>query len=314
MNIQQLEYIIAVDSHKHFVKAANACFVTQPTLSAMIQKLEEELAVKIFDRTTQPIMPTETGKLIITQAKKIVAEVSALKNIASNSNDVIQGDLSVGVIPTVAIYLLPMLAKLLAIYPKLNLHVREMTTESIIEKLRAGELDAGILATPLHTRDLTEVELYIEPLRVFTSSQSANTKQYILPGEIDPKKVWMLEEGHCLSKQFINYCKLKGSNSNFLNMNFQTGSLETLLNLVEMYKGITVIPELAAQQLDDKRKLQLRNFKAPIPVRQISLVSLRPHLKSKLNEVLKTFILESIQPLLKVSKPKQGSFVVVEIG
>ncbi len=313
MNIQQLEYIIAVDTHKHFVKAANACFVTQPTLSAMIQKLEEELEVKIFDRTTQPIMSTETGKLIIAQAKKIVAEVSVLKNIASNSNDIIQGELNVGVIPTVAIYLLPVLAKLITVYPKVKLQVREMTTESIIEKLRAGDLDAGILATPLHTRDLTEVELYIEPLRVFTSSESTTTKQYILPSEVDPKKVWMLEEGHCLSKQFVNYCKLKGNNSNILNMNFQTGSLETLLNMVETYKGVTVIPELAAQQLDEKRKLQLRNFKSPIPVRQISLVSLRPHLKSKLNEVLKAFILQNIQPLLKTFKPKQGSFEVVEI-
>jgi LysR family hydrogen peroxide-inducible transcriptional activator len=148
---------------------------------------------------------------------------------------------------------------------------------------------------------------------VFTASDSAVKKQYILPNEIDAKKVWMLEEGHCLSKQFVNYCKLKGNNSNALNLNFQTGSLETLLNMVEMYKGITVIPELAAQQLDEKRKLQLRNFKAPIPVRQISLVTLRPHLKSKLNGVLKAFILENIQPLLKSFKPKQGSFEVVEI-
>jgi LysR family hydrogen peroxide-inducible transcriptional activator len=314
MNIQQLEYIIAVDTHKNFVKAANACFVTQPTLSAMIQKLEDELSVKIFDRSSQPITPTETGKLLITQAKKIVSEVSTIKNIALNSTDEIKGELTVGVIPTVAVYLLPILAKATSLYPKLHLQVREMTTESITDKLRSGELDAGILATPLRTRDLTEHALFLEPLRVFVSTETANKKQYILSKEIDPKKVWMLEEGHCLSKQFINYCKLKGNSGNSLNTNFQTGSLDTLLNMVETYKGITLIPELAAQQLDEKRKLQLRNFKAPIPVRQISLVSLRPHLKSKLNEVLKTIILTNIEPLLKAYKLKPGTFEVVAIN
>lgn len=298
MNLQQLEYIAAVDKHCHFGKAASACFVTQPTLSAMVQKLEEELGVLIFDRSVQPVVTTEQGKEIVAHAKLVLAQVNLLRETAAASKGLVQGELNVAVIPTVAIYLLPALLQLAKDFPLVKLNVREMTTDNILEKLRSGEIDTGILATPLHQPDINEEELYLEPLKVFVANEEKPKTQYLLPQELDPAKIWMLEEGHCLSKQFIQYCKLQHNTHPALNVSFQTGSLETLLHLVEASKGITIVPMLAAEILDAKRQSYLHDFKPPIPVRQISLVSYRPLVKAQLNKVLKESVQHYIQPML----------------
>ncbi len=292
------------------MKAATSCFVTQPTLSAMIQKLEDELDIKIFDRSAQPVIPTECGKEIVAQAKTILEHSAALKEIAHNSKNIIVGTLNVGVIPTAAIYLLPVLAEIATAYPAMQLNVQEQTTAVILEKLKSGALDSGIIATPVEAEGIFIEALFLEPLKVYSASKSSSGK-YVLPSKIKPQKVWMLEEAHCLSKQFANICNLKADEQNILNKQFKTGSLETLIRLVEQHHGVTVIPEIAASHLLDKSKREnIKSFKAPVPVRQMSLVTHRPFVKARLNNFLKTQLLEKLQPMLPKKLKAEHYFIV----
>jgi len=312
MNIQQLEYIIAVDSLKSFSLAAQHCHITQATLSTMIKKIEEELDIILFDRKQQPIITTDIGQEIVLQAKKAIFEIERLKEISKKGMHKIEGKLKIGIIPTIANALLPkVLASLLSSFPEVHFEFVEITTSNILFQLKQGNIDMGILATPLETEDIEESVLYYETLMVY--GQKNDDKKYLIPEDIKANKIWMLEEGHCLRNQIINYCSLRKKDLMPNNLKFEANSFETLLNLVDSFGGLTLIPELYYQQLSDERKAKTSFFAPPYPVREVSLVYYRPFAKQRIIKAIGDKIKEVINPLLEWKKMKKSELEIVKI-
>ena len=239
--------MVAVDKYRHFAKAAESCFVTQPTLSMMIQKLEEEFDLKIFDRTKKPVEPTKEGMEIIIRAKELLARASSLKAFATELKGDIAGELHLGIIPTLAPYLLPLFLKSFAEKnPDLKVFIKEMVTGEIIEKLKTGDLDIGLLATPLSEASIAEHPLFYEEFYAYSSVIStSNKKKLLLPVEIDLNQLWLLEEGHCMRNQVFNLCELKKQDIKSDKLHYEAGSIETLINLVDNSSGITIVPYLS---------------------------------------------------------------------
>ncbi len=294
MTLSQLEYIVAVDTHRHFALAAEHCFVTQPTLSMQIQKLEETLGVKIFDRTKQPILPTEIGEEIISQARIILRESKSLTEIVKSTKNSIKGELRVSIIPTLAPYLLPLFLQNFAIkYPLVKLIIKESTTDHIVLDLKKNKIDVGILVSPLNEANIKEQPLFYEKLLAYVSPfNSLYNKEYIVTQEIDPTQLWLLEEGHCFRSQILQICELKRGRIAD-NFEYEAGSIETLMRLVENGSGITIIPELATINMPDNRKQLVKNLHEN-PVREVSLATHRDYVKPKLIEALKLAILQAV--------------------
>lgn len=302
MNLQQLEYIVALDTHKNFSKAAEVCFITQATLSTMVKKLEEELEIMIFDRKTSPVVTTECGQKIIIEAKKIVHQINQLKQISSEIKNTIEGELKIGVIPTIASNLLHrILPDLIKTYPLLKLDIYEITTNNIIQKLKNGEIDAAILSTPLKHNEFLKKVLYYENLFVYGNIKEHKNKKYITTKEINNETVWLLEQGNCLTDQIINVCNLKEKELN-KNIRFKPNTLETLVNMVDNFNGLTLIPELFYKDLSDARKSNVIDFIKPSPVREISLVYYYPYSKLKLIEAVEQFIKDKITPIIEIKE------------
>jgi len=297
MNIQQLEYIVAVDNHRHFAKASEKSFITQPTLSTMIQKLEEELSVKIFDRSKQPVVPTREGKEVIRRAKQVLNEVNGLKNFAIDLKEGTCGELRLGIIPTLAPYLLPLfLGSFREKHPSLVLSIKEMVTADIIAGLRAGELDMGLLATPLDEDGLVEHSLFYEELLAYASSctiPSTNGRP-LDPEEIDADRLWLIEECNCLRNQVLNLIELKRKASKNNTIHYQAGSIETLINLVDNHPGLTIIPELATINLNPLQQKKVHRFGYPKPVREISLVVVETYPRKKLLKQFREDVLSKV--------------------
>lgn len=310
MTLTQLEYIVALDTHRHFLLASEKCFVTQPTLSMQVQKLEEELGVKIFDRTKQPVMPTAMGERIIAQARLVLREAGRIQQLIDEEKDVMTGELRVGIIPTLAPYLLPPLFKRMREkYPQLNLIIRETITEEIVHELKQNRLDCGLVVTPLKDAAIKESVLFYEELFVYVSRKNAlYDKRYVLPSEIDPDKLWLLEEGHCFRSQILNLCELRRSKDD--HFRYETGNIETLKRMVDKSDGLTILPELAVMEFNKSQLKLVKQIKEPRPAREVSLVTHRDHLKTKLIETLKTEVLQIVPAPMQQLKNKK----VVEIS
>lgn len=294
MTLTQLEYIVALDSHRHFVLASEKCFVTQPTLSMQIQKLEEELGIKIFDRTKQPVIPTEIGASIIAQARIILREAKMIQQIINDQKDTMTGELRIGIIPTLAPYLLPSLFKQMREkYPQLNLIIKETITEEVVHELKNNRLDCGLVVTPLKDSSIKEDILFYEELFVYVSKKnSLYDKKYVLASDIDPEQLWLLEEGHCFRSQILNLCELRKSSD--LHFKYETGNIETLKRMVDKSDGITILPELAVMEFSPSQLKLVKRMKEPSPAREVSLVTHRDHIKTKLIKTLKEEILNIV--------------------
>lgn len=309
MNIQQLEYLIAVDKYKHFGKAAQACFITQPTLSAMIQKFEDELDVRIFDRTTHPIRTTDAGAELIKEAKKIIDAVMELKSKANFLNNVLAGKLNLGIIPTVSTYILPNeIFAFLNKNPQIELNIKEMTTDSIIRSLKSGELDAGIISTPYSAADdFYQDFLFNEELMLYSGLEPGKEKDYfIVPEDIDVNKVWLLEEGNCLRTQFENICHLKENSLKPKNLEFLASNIHTLIQMVDKVGGITILSEIGVQQLSREQKEKVSRFIKPFPYREISLIYYKPTYKQKIIDKLISEIKTSMEQKLNYYKDPEN--------
>ncbi len=305
MTLVQLEYIVAVDTYRSFVSAAEKCFVTQPTLSMQVQKLEEFLNVKIFDRSKQPIIPTEIGAQIIAQARVVLQENRKIKEIISSQQQDVIGELKIGIIPTIAPYLLPqVIASMLEKYPELKLLIWEYTTEDIIHHLKTGVIDCGILATPLLDPNITETPLYYEN---FVSYISKNSKLYkkkaVDADDLEDENIWLLNEGHCMRSQVLNICR-STKNNRLQSLTYNTGSVETLIRMVDVNHGATLLPELALADLSIKQLNKVRYFKTPEPVREISLITHKNFIKKRMLNALKEEILNVIPKAMKNRKKK----------
>jgi LysR family hydrogen peroxide-inducible transcriptional activator len=304
--------VVALDRYRHFALAASHCYVTQPTLSMQVHKLEQELGLKIFDRSKQPVMPTEPGLAIIEHAKKILAERDAMTEMLHTRKGILSGELRVGIIPTLAPYLLPLFAQQFAKkYPQVKLIIHEMMTDIIVTRLREGTIDAGILVTPLQEYGIREYILFYEELLVYVSKKNNDFKKhYVLAQDIDPQKLWLLEEGHCFRSQIMNLCELQKASKQGHAFEYEAGSIETLRRMVELSDGITILPELASMELTGKQQDQLREFKRPAPMREVSLVVHRDFIKKRLVEILKSEILAAVPE--KILKNKASHIVPIQ--
>lgn len=295
MNLQQLEYIVALDIHRNHVRAADHCNVTQPTLSMMVKKLENELAVKIFDRS-QPLKPTASGEIIISRARQILQEIKNLKEFIRNEKDSIEGEFRLGVIPTLAPYLLPrFLNEFLENHPGTSFTVIEMLTEDIIKNLKTGRLDVGILVTPLDDKDIREIPVFYEPILLYTSENlNYYTQKKVNLKTLNTDNLLLLEEGHCFRGQVMNLCPAKDKRIRH-QLNYQSGSFETLKAMVDNNYGYTLIPELAV----NSNSKHVKHFNSPEPVREVSLAVHHGFVKEKLLIKLREAILKSIPPHFK---------------
>lgn len=286
MNIQQLEYILAVDTYRHFAKAAERCRVTQPTLSMMVQKLEDELGVKLFDRNAQPIRPTPTGKKVIEQARNALSQITRIKEIVREEERSLRGIFRLAVLPTIAPYLLPrFFQRLSEEYPELDIRVLEMKTAPTIEALRDGEVDAAIIANrPTEPFLRGEVLYYEQFLGYVARSEPAFKKDLIRTADISGERLWLLDEGHCFRDQLVRFCEMEKVKVH--QAAYRLGSLETFMRMVENGDGITFIPELAMLQLSPEQKELTRPFAIPKPTREIVLVTRVDFIRHTITNVL----------------------------
>lgn len=291
MTITQLHYVLAVAEHKNFTKAAQKVFVTQPTLSMQIQKLEEELEVTIFDRTKKPIQLTEVGEKIVQQARNIVNESDRIQDIVDQQKGFIGGVFRLGVIPTIMPTLLPMfIGSFIKKYPKVKLKIEELHTEAILEKLREGHLDAAIAATPLEIEGIKENVLYYEPFVPYIpEGMGEYNSEKITVDDLDINNILLLEDGHCFKDGIINLCKAtKDYGEDQLQL--ESGSFETLIKLANEGLGMTLLPYLHTLDLKETEKKNLKMFQDPVPAREVSLIYNRSELKMQIIEALRSTI------------------------
>lgn len=300
----QLEYLLSVDTHRHFGRAAKACHVTQPTLSAGLAKLEAELGVVLFDRSMQPIVPTSDALAVIEQARLVIAEFAKISVLASNASKEIAGKLLIGVIPTLSSYLIPLfLEEFASAYPKLHIEIREMTTGEITEALSRESIDVGVLALPVDVPTLQSIALFNEPFYLYVHDHHVYAKRKSIdPTELDGREMWLLEEGHCFRNQVLKACKLRGKRPALANVRFESGSLETLKRLVARGLGYTLVPHLAiAESGESDESAKIIKFTKPMPAREIGLIFRRLQLKRPAIAALATSIKKNLPRSLIVA-------------
>ena len=291
MTITQLSYVLAVAEHQNFTKAAEKCFVTQPTLSMQIQKLEDQLDILIFDRSKKPIELTEVGKKIVNQARNIVNESHRIQDIVDQQKGFIGGEFKLGIIPTVMPTLLPMFLKnFIKKYPKVKLKIEELTTEEIITRINDGHLDAAIAATPLENDSIKERVLYFEPFMAYIpQNHRLYSKKTISTDDLDIEDMLLLEDGHCFRDGVINLCRaFKDQNDEHFQL--ESGSIETLVKLSNEGLGMTLLPYLHTLDINEKTKINFKKFDAPSPAREVSIIYHKSELKMQIIEALQEVI------------------------
>lgn len=311
--ITQLHYIVTVEKMKHFGHAAEACHVSQPSLSAQIQKVEEEIGFQIFDRNKKPIAVTSRGLSFIEQAKAVLREHSKLIDISKQSQTELMGPFSLGVIPTVSPYLIPLfIGHFAKNYPKIQLEIEEIKTENIVQALKNNEIDAGILATPLHEPGLIEAPLYYEDFYIYVSESHPLAKKKIIDeSDLDGGDLWLLEDGHCFRNQIVKLCSLRKESPVFKNIFFQSGNLDTLRQLVQKNGGYTILPASMVNILSlAEQKKHVRVFASPIPTREISVIYHQSQWKLDLIQALSQTILKNIPESLRQKISKKRNHVL----
>jgi LysR family hydrogen peroxide-inducible transcriptional activator len=313
--LTQLEYIVTVEKLRHFGKAAEACHVSQPSLSMQIQKVEEELGIVIFDRTKKPILPTAKGQRFIDQAKVLLRENQRLIQISKQDSSEVSGDFHLGVIPTLAPYLLPLFIEDFSKnYPKVQLKIDEMKTDDIVRDLKDDALDAAILATPLNENGLKEKVLFYEEFSLYVGAEhSLSKRKRVREEELDGREMWLLQDGHCLRNQVVKICSIRGESGVFKNIRFEGGNLETLRYLVKNSNSYTLIPQLFANTLPEAEKKNLvKEFEQPTPSREISLVCRRDQWKADILFALEKILLRNLPKNLRLpNSPKAQSQIEV---
>lgn len=305
MTITQLEYVVAVATYKSFVAAAEKCFVTQPTLSMQIQKLEDELGIKLFDRNKHPIAITAMGEAIVDQARIILSDCEKVYELIQSQQTTISGTFKLAVIPTIAPYLLPgLLESYNKNFPDVKLMVKEMETDQILKALRNNEIDAGLLSTPLNENGIKEYPLFTEPLvGYFAEGEPALKKRMVTPEDIALDRIWLLNEGHCLRNQVLDLCgdhieKLQKERP----YRYESSNVETLRKMVDTNKGLTILPEFATFEFTEDRMERVRYFEDPEPVREISMVTSGHFVKTTLLQSVMDSVLKLVPEKMRVQK------------
>lgn len=305
MTFTQLEYVVAVATYKSFVAAAEKCFVTQPTLSMQIQKLEEELGVKLFDRNRHPISVTTIGMAVVEQARVILAECEKVRELIRQQQNTMDGGFRLAVIPTVAPYIIPpLLENYVREYPDVKLQIKEMETDKIILALRNNEVDAGLVSTPLDANGIREYPIFQESfVAYFSPEEKALKKRLVSPDDIELDRIWMLNEGHCMRNQILDLCsdqvqRLQADRP----FRYESSNVETLRRMVEKNRGFTVLPELSTLDFTEDQMENIRFFEDPEPVREISLITNDHFVRVSLLQSLMDEILKLVPDKMKVQK------------
>lgn len=305
MTLQQLEYVMAVYRFRHFAKAADHCNVTQPTLSSMIQKLEDELGVKIFDRKSQPISPTPAGKLIIEQAWKVLQRARRLKETVEEEKNSLLGTFNIGILPTIAPYLIPrFFPQLMKKFPDMDVRITEMKTEDIKRALIRGDIDAAIVAQldDMETFDSTHL-FYEQFMGYVAEGDPLFGKKNIKTSDLTGEFLWLLDEGHCFRDQLFKFCNLKTAARS--KAAYTLGSIETFMRIVENGKGVTFIPELAVPQLNESQKRLVRPFAIPAPTREIVMLTGKNFIRTTFRQLLVDEIQAAVpKEMLKIGKSR----------
>ena len=298
--IDKLELFLALARERHFGRAAEACNVSQPALSAQVAKLEEGLGAVLFDRKTRPVIPTDKGRLLLPRFEAIVTAMREVEELAAAQDDALRGELRLGIIPTLAPYLLPrFLPGLCAEHPAMHVVVRELTTEEIVDALRADALDAGVLATPLAAPGIHEQRLFDEPLRIYASPRSSlhvegRAGRRLTVEQLPTRELVVMTEGHCLRTQVLDLCEL-GDAADSPGFQLETGSMSTLVRMLDKGPWFTVLPELALDELDPvARQERVYEFAGPRPYREVGIVYRRPTYRAALREAVAEAVVESV--------------------
>lgn len=297
ISLIQLEYLIALEKYKSFSVAAEHCFVTQPTLSMQIKKLENDLDVTLFDRGKKPVTPTDIGSIIIEQAKRVMAETKRIEELIQINKDTLSGELRIGIIPSIAPYLLPtFIGKFAKKYDGIDIHVKELLTDDILKAINEDQIDVGILSTPLPSNGFVTTPLYYEKILLYCNrNHDFANHDSIAIQQMKDNKIWLMSNGNCFRNQVINLCELQESTDQ-TSFHYESASIETLIKLVDIEGGITLLPELALGNLTPKKTKLVKPFAQINPVREVSLISNRIFVKKRMIEALEAEIKKSIQP------------------
>ena len=310
ITLTQLEYIVAIDEYRHFATAAEKCFVTQPTLSMQIKKLEDELGVIIFDRSRQPVVPTDLGAKLIEQARMTLSATQRIKEIIQEEQQEVEGTLKIGIIPTLAPYLLPVfIGPYIRKYPAVKVEVEELVSEEIIRRLKRDILDVGLFVTPYHDEKIVERPVFYEEMLVYAHPDSELLKKKEVGHEdIVTSDIWMLGNGHCFRNQVVNLCEMSASQHKNLPFEFESNSLETLMRIVDVEGGFTLIPELALQYMSPEKKRQVRSIANTKPLREVSVIYSRHFTKQRLI----TLLCDEIKSVVPAHMLKRDRGMIVE--
>lgn len=303
MTIQQIRYVLALDIHRHFIKAAESCFVGQSTLTIQVKKLEEEIGILIFDRTEHPLKPTPMGEVFVAKSRQIMRDIQELKDIFTKEINQINGVFKIGIIPTLSPYLLPRFTdSFFQRHSETFFEIEELESESIIQELKIGKLDLAIMATPLNEPNLREIPLFYEPFLLYANEENNllhDKNKKIKVNQLNLSDIWLLKQGHCFRNQMLNICDFRDLSNN-RNIIFEGGSIETLKTMIKQTSGYTLIPELSFNKnLDTKNVIR---FEVPEPCREISLIVHKKFTKEKLIEELRKSILENIPKQFKTKQ------------
>lgn len=305
ISINQIKYVLALHREGTFSRAADKCFVTQSTLSTMIKKIEDQMDLVLFDRRSKPITLTAEGQVLLKQFNLIHQEYENLQELIHETAEEYHGTLRLGIIPTLAPFLLPLfLTDMIRDHPRVNFSIDEITTSEIMERIKNREMDIGILSLPVKDKEMIQETLFYEDFLIYDTNKSKpikSNKKFKIK-DIDINRLWLLEESHCLSSQIENICLLRNKRKVSNNLTYNSGSILSLLELVNMNKGITLLPRLATLNKDLIDGKFIYKFEDPQPVREIGLVIHPNFSKNKLLSMIKTKICNSVKPVLKNSK------------
>lgn len=304
ISIPQIKYLLALEQTGSFSLAAEACFVTQSTLSTMIKKLETQIGLSLFDRSSKPIQMTEEGSALLSQFRQVQREMENLEELIQLTKNEFYGSMRIGIIPTIAPFLLPLfLDKLVGKYPHVIFSIDEITTNDITNRVKQRELDVGILSLPVNEKDLLQQTLFLEDFLVYDARQPTH-KNYKVK-DIDPSRLWLLEEGHCMTTQIEKICVLRKQRQSSSNLVYKSGSILSLLELVKSNKGITLLPRLATLRENLLDTNCIYPLMGTTPVRKIGVITHPNFAKKRLLKILVDEILEAVQPILSKKKKVQ---------
>ncbi len=301
MTLQQLSYAIALQRYKNYSRAAESMGISQPAMSIQIRKLEEQTSLKLFDRRRNAVIPTQEGLIFLERAQLLLTQARQLQDLVTELNDDFVGELKIGVIPTLAPYLLPLFIKNLnEEFPKLKIHVKEAITEEVIRLIKSGELDGGIISTPIESKiSLDTIPLFYEGFKLFVSTDHAlYAKRKINVRDIPVKDLWLLSEGNCFRDQVNNICEVARKEESQNLFFFESNSIEALCRIVEFKGGITFLPELTTLHFGSEHEEMIKDLLGPKRVREVSLVylpnTIRAHKLGQLAKVIQANIPKSL--------------------